>query len=107
MDKTLKYQAAIKTVIQSYIEYYYKESPLRIQTIFDDNNGHYILIHLGWQDDQWTYGIPLHLDIIADKIWIQRNQTEVELEEELLELGVLEEDMIIGFYTTDMAKVQC
>jgi len=103
MDKTLKYRAAIKTVIQSYIEYYYKETPLTLQTIFDDENGHYVLIHLGWQEDQWVYGIPLHLDIIEGKIWIQRNQTEVELEDGLMELGVLEEDLILGFYPVDVA----
>lgn len=103
MDKTLKYQAGIKSVIQSYIEYYYEDSALTIQTIFDDENGHYVLIHLGWQDNQWVYGVPLHLDLIENRICIQRNQTEVELENELMELGVLEEDLTLGFYPIEEA----
>ncbi|MEM9849582.1 MAG: element excision factor XisI family protein, partial [Bacteroidota bacterium] len=85
---------------QDYVSYYYEESTLNVQTIFDDEQGHYVLIHLGWQEDQWRYGIPLHMDIIEDEIWLQRNQTEVDLEDELMALGVLEEDIVLGFYTS-------
>ena len=37
------------------------------------------------------------IDIINEKIWIQQNNTEAKIVDELLERGVLREDIVLGF----------
>ena len=38
----------------------------------------------------------MHFDIKDGKIWIQRNQTDDVLAEELVKMGVAKEDIILG-----------
>ncbi len=38
----------------------------------------------------------MHLDIKDDKIWIQQNMTDVNLAQELLEMGIDKEDIVLG-----------
>lgn len=39
----------------------------------------------------------MHLDIINNKIWIQLNNTELDVDQALVEMGVPKEDIVIGF----------
>jgi hypothetical protein len=38
----------------------------------------------------------MHLDIKAEKIWIQANNTEIDIAEALVNQGVPKEDIVIG-----------
>ncbi len=38
----------------------------------------------------------MHLDIKGEKIWIQFNATEVEIAQELVEMGVPKQDIVVG-----------
>ncbi|MDJ0555678.1 MAG: element excision factor XisI family protein [Microcoleaceae cyanobacterium MO_207.B10] len=33
----------------------------------------YLLLYVGWHDEQRIYGTPIHIDIKVGKIWIQRD----------------------------------
>ena len=43
------------------------------------------------------HGCLVHIDIINDKIWIQRDFTEEGVASELVELGVPKTDIVLGF----------
>jgi XisI protein len=38
----------------------------------------------------------MHFDIKAGQVWIQQNMTDVDVAEELVEMGVLKEDIVLG-----------
>jgi hypothetical protein len=40
----------------------------------------------------------MHFDIKDDKIWIQCNFTDVDIAQELMELGIPREDIVLGFH---------
>ncbi len=44
----------------------------------------------------------MHLDIIGDKIWIQRDGTDRPIADELVEAGVPKEDIVLAFYPENM-----
>jgi hypothetical protein len=44
------------------------------------------------------------LDIINGKIWIQQNMTEIDLGEELVEMGVPKSDIVIGFLAPEIRE---
>jgi predicted RNA-binding protein len=67
------------------------------QIIFDVEHDHYLLIDLGWEQKQYVYGAIVHIDIKEGKIWIQRNNTEIDLANRLVEMGVPKDDIVIGF----------
>ncbi|EDX77518.1 XisI protein [Coleofasciculus chthonoplastes PCC 7420] len=50
------------------------------------------------------YGCFIHLDIKDNKIWIQQNVTEIDIGQELVDLGVLKEDIVVGFHPPYMRQ---
>jgi XisI protein len=74
------------------------------QVVFDTEHDHYILIDVGWEQKQHVYGSIIHIDIKDGKIWIQRNNTEIDLADRLIEMGVSKENIVIGFQSPFMRQ---
>ncbi|WP_013325426.1 XisI protein [Gloeothece verrucosa] len=68
-----------------------------IQLLFDTQRHHYQVLNIGWQDLKRVYGVIIHVDIKDDKIWIQRDGTEIGIAEELLAAGVPKDKIVLGF----------
>jgi len=64
--------------------------------ILDTERDHYQLMHLGWNGLKRVYQSVMHFDIKNDKVWIQQNMTDIDLAQELIEIGVLKEDIVLG-----------
>ncbi|MEM9542425.1 MAG: XisI protein [Cyanobacteria bacterium P01_E01_bin.42] len=71
-----------------------------IQFLCDTERHHYQVLNIGWtQQRRRTYGVIIHVDIKDDKIWIQRDGTEIGIANELLEAGVPQQDIVLAFYS--------
>jgi hypothetical protein len=77
----------------------HKSGYVPIETIFDTERHHYLLVQVGWVREHWIYGCILHLDLINGKIYIQQNNSEFAVAERLVELGVPKTDIVIGFHS--------
>jgi XisI protein len=51
-----------------------------------------------------VYGTLVHIDIKNGKVWIQRNNTEINLAERLVERGVQKENIVIGLHSPFMRQ---
>ena len=104
MDRIAKY----RQIIQDLLEEYASGSPLggeiESQTVFDLKADRYLLVDLGWDGQRRIYNCFIHLEIRSEKIWIQRNQTDCSLTDELLSQGVEREDIILGLQPPDLRK---
>ncbi|BAU14862.1 XisI protein [Leptolyngbya sp. NIES-3755] len=69
-----------------------------VQTLFDDEQDHYQLLHVGWRGTRRHFGCVLHLDIKDGKIWIQHDGTEEGIANRLVELGVPKQDIVLAFH---------
>jgi len=67
------------------------------QVITDPENGHYLLVRLGWQDDRYLYNTVFHFDLKGDKVIVRRNQTDLDIVEELELYGIVAEDVQVAF----------
>jgi XisI protein len=77
---------------------------LEQQLIFDVEHDHYLLTCLGWERKQYVYDVVIHVDIKDDKIWLQQNNTEINLADRLIEMGVSKENIVIGFQSPFMRQ---
>ncbi|MCP4709662.1 MAG: XisI protein [Planctomycetes bacterium] len=91
------YQNAVQTLIQRIAALKPHKDNLEWQVWADTTHGHYQLLNVGWRGDQRVHRCVIHLDIKDGKVWIQHNSTEIELDEELIVLGVAREDILLGF----------
>jgi hypothetical protein len=96
MEK-LDYRELIKQVIQQHASDRSESDTSETHIVFDTERDRYILLYVGWRDEERIHGCPIHIDIQEGKIWIQRDFTEEGLANQLVELGVPKTDIVLGF----------
>ena len=69
-----------------------------IQLIFDTKRHHYQVLNIGWKEQKRIYGVIIHVDLINNKIWIQRDGTEIGIANQLITAGVPKKDIVLGFH---------
>jgi len=76
------------------------------QGIIDTQNNHFQLLKMGWQNDQFIYMVLLHLDINpkTGNIWIQQNNTEILLENDLKPFNISKKQLVLGFRPESLRK---
>jgi hypothetical protein len=97
MDKLNRYRELVQQLMLKYAAYKPAHGEIEVETIFDNQHDYYQLVHVGWDHDTRIHGCPMHIDIKNQKIWIQHNGTEIDIGEELVEMGAKREDIILGF----------
>lgn len=112
MDKVTKHKEIVKAAIMKYADMMQFKEPIEKQVIFDDERGHYLLMKVGWRNSTPVYGTTFHIDVHPDgKVWVQRDNTDVIIVDDLLENGIPQSEIILAFHSpfmrsqTEFAKV--
>jgi hypothetical protein len=103
MDTLANYREIIERVLSEYAQIPYSYGNIQSQTVFDPLGDHYLLMNIGW-DDRRVHGCLVHVDIIHDKIWIQRDGTEKGIATELVAAGVPKDRIVLGFRAPEIRK---
>lgn len=105
MDTRNKYSEIIQKIIVSYTEVPYPDTGIKLETVFDIQQDRYLLIIVGrekvilpFPTTKRVHGCLIHVDIINDKIWIQRDGTEKGIASDLLEAGISKNEIVLAFY---------
>lgn len=100
MDKIKRYQDIIIQFLHHYNEETnggLSQSDVKYRIIADRENNSFQLLTVGWNNDDYMFGPIFHFDIIDGKIWMQCNNTEWEVVDELMAAGVDRQDIVLGF----------
>lgn len=68
------------------------------ELLFDTVRVHYQLMRVGWRNLSRVYHTVLHFDIKDGKIWLQQNTTDIDVGQELVEMGVPKQDIVLGLH---------
>jgi XisI protein len=96
MDRLTKYRQIVRTFLMECSKTKPINSDIETQVLFDTEHDHYQIVDLGWEGHNRIYSCQIHLDIRNEKVWIQRNQTDQLIAEELVLMGVAREDIVLG-----------
>lgn len=109
MDSKNNYRELIKKVINSYTEIPYHDPNIKFETIFDTEQDRYLLMLVGSEEINYPFsttkrvhGCLIHIDLINDKFWIQRDGTEQGVATDLLEAGIPKDKIVLAFYDPEM-----
>lgn len=97
LEKVQIYRALSEQLLNQYATYKPSHGDIEVQSVFDTERDHYQVVVIGWDKKERVYGCSIHLDIKDEKIWIQVNNTELDVGQALVEMGVPREDIVIGF----------
>lgn len=111
MDKQVDIAEIIKSYLKdllSDLDDYnanHNQSYLRHSVLFDDVNMRYQLLRYGWLQEKYIYNVSIHIDVIDEKVWIQRNTTEEEIVDVLAENGIAANSVVLGFVSPELRKL--
>jgi XisI protein len=100
MERLDHYRQAVRNLLVAHasVEPTLSQPEIESQLLFDSEHDHYQLLDLGWDHLKRVYACFIHLDIKDGKIWIQRNMTESDLAQELVEMGIPKDDVVLGLH---------
>lgn len=98
MGKLEQYRKIIQTLIEKHASYSSSNGEIETLKICDLINDNYLLMTIGWNPIGRVHHVALHIRIRDHKIWIEWDGIEDGVTQELLEAGVLKEDIVFGFY---------
>ncbi len=98
MDKVKKYQNIVIDFLNRYnADTTVPSDTVQRRVLIDKKNNSFQLLSIGWRNNLYTFGPIFHFDIINGKIWMQCNNTEREVVDELMAAGVRKNDIVLGF----------
>jgi septum formation topological specificity factor MinE len=104
MDTLDKYKKIIEDILTEYVKIPYAYGQLETKLIIDRTATNYIVMTLGWQDEERVHGCIIHIEIIDGKIWIQRDRTEYGIANELVAAGIPKDKIVLAFHPEDVRQ---
>lgn len=112
MDTLEHYRQLIRNILIEHTRIPYKHGDIKFETVFDDEQDRYLLMILGREpaydfslsSTRHVHGCLIHIDIIDEKIWIQRDGTEEGVAIELVRAGVPKDQIVLGFRSPELRK---
>lgn len=100
MDKLDSYRKIVKQVLTDQTQLSTSDDDeVETQLIFDEMHDHYQLNYVGWQGNQRVFGPVMHFDIQNGKVWVQYNGTEEAIAQRLMDRGIPQSDIVLGFHS--------
>jgi hypothetical protein len=104
MDTLGTYRQCIENVLHDYAQLPYAYGEVEREVVSDRHGDHYLLRAVGWDGAQRVHGSIVHIDIINDKVWIQRDGTEHGMAEDLVAAGIPRDHMVLAFRPPDLRQ---
>ena len=104
MDNIERYRSLIESILADLARIPYAHGEIELQTVFDRERDHYVLMLVGRDGIRRVHGSLVHLDIKGGKVWIQRDGTEHGVARELLEAGVPKDHIVLAFRSPEWRK---
>lgn len=98
MDKLADYDRIIESVLQDYANIPYSQGEINNCVIVDAERKNFLLMALGWEGHRRVHSCIVHIEIVDDKIWIQRDGIEDSVTQELEAAGIPKDKIVLAFY---------
>ncbi len=103
MDRLEHYRQSIRNFLTKYANVWQEEG-IETQLITDSERDHYLLLRVGWEGDKRINYAVFQFDIKDGKIWVQENNTDVEIDKDLEEMGISKKEIVVGFHHPSMRE---
>jgi hypothetical protein len=98
METIPHYRQVITSVLNNLAEASSRDN-VETLPIFDTIHENYLLLDAGWDKTQRIHHIIAHLRIHNGKIWVEADNTDQEIVQQLLDAGIPKESIVLAFYS--------
>ncbi|MBW4506371.1 MAG: XisI protein [Scytonematopsis contorta HA4267-MV1] len=97
MDKINDYRQIVKQVILQYSQLQPSHGNIRLDTVFDETQDRYALMQVGWDRERRVRGNLIYVTLRDGKVWVEYDGMGAGITQDLINLGISEEDIILAF----------
>lgn len=87
----------VKQVIQWYAQFKPSHGDIRLDTVFDDAQGHYALMQVGWDRGRRVRGNLIYITLRDNKVWLEYDGMEQGIRDDLIATGIPSERIVLAF----------
>jgi hypothetical protein len=102
MDTLETYRQIIRNVLTPYLSITYANVDAKNQAAFDPETDQYLVMSTGWSRDERIHSCLIHISIENGKVWIQRDNTEDGIANELMAAGIPKDAIVLGFHEPEI-----
>jgi hypothetical protein len=99
MDKVSQYRQIIQEILLAHSQMRPAYGDIEMEVVFDKERDRYQVLRTGWLQKKRVYGVLIHIDLKAEKIWIQYDGTEIGVANELTERGIPKTDIVLAYHS--------
>ncbi len=88
----------IREVLEMLLQYQPSYGNAKYEPVFDAEHDRYQVLLNGWTDLKRSFSIVAQIDIRDGLIWLQQDNTDLELANCLIERGIPKERIVLGFH---------
>jgi hypothetical protein len=100
----MKYQQILRSYLETITQDWTSNPGEEVQVVSDQEGRHFLVVYYGWSAQGHLHTVPIHLELRDGKVWIQENLTEIELDSELMALGIPKSDIVLGVIPPEYRK---
>ncbi|MBD2777643.1 XisI protein [Iningainema tapete] len=102
MDTLTKYRESIYQILKSHADIPYSYGEIKSDVVVSQDQNHYLLMISGWNGNLRIHGCVVDVEIINDKIWIQRDGIEDGITDDLVAAGVPKDKIVLAFHPLEV-----
>lgn len=95
----VNYSELIQRLLSEHLANDLSDGNTEVQSIFDCDRDRYMILHLGWEGSHRVFGCVVYVEIKKDKIWIERDRTEMGIASKLVAAGIPKSQIVLGFHS--------
>jgi len=97
VDTTTTDRDIVKRVIERYAKFVPSHGNIRLDTVFDDQQGRYALMQTGWDRGRRIRGNLIYIIFQDDQVCIEYDGMEQGITQDLIKGGIVPERIVLGF----------
>lgn len=98
MEIISRYRQVITRVLSDLAEASARNA-VEVLPLFDTVHDNYMVIDAGWRGVQRIHHIMVHLRIRNGKIWVEADNTDAAIVQQLLDSGISKAEIVLAFHS--------
>ena len=98
MDKLENYRQIIQKTVTDHAQYIPSHGQIKSIPIIDTKHDNYLLMDIGWNNDNRIHNVIFHLRIDEGKVWIEWDGIETGIAQDLIDAGIPKGDIVLALF---------
>jgi hypothetical protein len=97
MDHLEHYQQRVERLMREYASFRASRKDVEAVLIVDAERRHFLLMYRGWDGPRRVHHVAVHVELRGDKVWLQCDNTDLVVAEDLVAAGIPKDAIVLGF----------